>query len=289
MVKIMKQDLPSGEDIWQLVRDFAQRAKEEHVPIYTLERHVTNFITEVESDRIWRKSDRGQSNASHPVTRFQVVGLWRSLTDPKSSGPWALSFTRALMYAALHDEYLIHNGNGILALRSDVQPKQIGRAEASAGSPRNGSSGDLVSDLSRLMKRKSLTKTERKRLLAARLGQGGFRQDLISYWQGCSVTGCRQDRLLRASHIKPWSKSTDAERLDYHNGLLLVPNLDTAFDQGFITFDRNGMILISSRLDERDAKTLGIEDGMRINPREKLTGEHRRYLEYHRKKHGFRV
>jgi hypothetical protein len=81
------------------------------------------------------------------------------------------------------------------------------------------------------------SKTTKKALIDARRGQGRFRADLIDYWKhGCAFTRLREEDLLRASHIKPWCDSTDEERLDVFNGLLLIPNLDLAFDKGFITY-----------------------------------------------------
>ena len=47
------------------------------------------------------------------------------------------------------------------------------------------------------------TETERQRLIAARLGQGEFRNRLITLWGSCSVTGFKLTKLLVASHIKP--------------------------------------------------------------------------------------
>jgi 5-methylcytosine-specific restriction protein A len=54
--------------------------------------------------------------------------------------------------------------------------------------------------------------------------------------------------LLKASHIKPWRDSDNAERLDIYNGLLLIPNLDSAFDKGYISFDDGGKIIISDMI-----------------------------------------
>jgi putative restriction endonuclease len=46
----------------------------------------------------------------------------------------------------------------------------------------------------------------------------------VDYWGGrCPISGVDQPELLRASHIKPWADcSTDAERLDVFNGVLLA-------------------------------------------------------------------
>ncbi len=45
---------------------------------------------------------------------------------------------------------------------------------------------------------RGLSKTVRDTLIKARLGQGRFRQDLITYWKGCAVTGCKCLKALRA-------------------------------------------------------------------------------------------
>jgi len=99
---------------------------------------------------------------------------------------------------------------------------------------------------------------------------------LLSYWGNCAVTGASDPALLLASHIKPWSKSSDIERLDKFNGLLLTPNLDRAFDQGLISFDSLGNILISNEF--KEPGKLGINKSMNIA----LEEEHQTYMEFHR-------
>lgn len=76
--------------------------------------------------------------------------------------------------------------------------------------------------------------TEAERLVVQRVGQDLFREGLLDYWEGqCAVTSLAVPDLLRASHIKPWADcSTDTERLDVFNGLLLAAHLDAAFDRG---------------------------------------------------------
>ncbi len=125
-----------------------------------------------------------------------------------------------------------------------------------------------------------LPETERQAVIQSRIGQGKFRADLIAYWGECAVTGCQKVDLLRASHIKPWSKANNQERLDVFNGLLLVPNLDAAFDAGYISFADDGQIRISHSLNPEDRYKLGINSEMRIS---RLTKKHIQYLQYHRK------
>jgi hypothetical protein len=124
-----------------------------------------------------------------------------------------------------------------------------------------------------------VSETEREALIKARLGQGQFRADLIAYWGGCAVTELRFIGMLRASHIKPWCKSDNKERLDKFNGLLLTPNLDQAFDAGLISFDDEGAMLVSPLLDEGAAQALGIAQGTRL---QKLDSRHQPYLSWHR-------
>lgn len=50
----------------------------------------------------------------------------------------------------------------------------------------------------------AVTDTERDALIKARVGQSGYRDDLLAYWGGYAVTDCSVPELLRASHIKPW-------------------------------------------------------------------------------------
>jgi putative restriction endonuclease len=124
--------------------------------------------------------------------------------------------------------------------------------------------------------------TEAERLVVQRVGQDVFREGLLNPWEGrCSVTGLAVTELLRASHIKPWAAcETDAERLDVFNGLLLAPHLDAAFDRGFITVADDGEVVVSGRLDGQARAALGLTGPLRVA---RLTGEHRRYLSWHRK------
>ena len=124
------------------------------------------------------------------------------------------------------------------------------------------------------------TSTEVERIRKERVGQDVFRKALLQFWDdGCAVTGVQNKTLLRASHIKPWADcSTDEERLDPYNGLLLVASLDAAFDGGLITFDVHGRIQISSALTSSDQEKLGIHAGLMLR---KISPQHQQNLLYH--------
>lgn len=122
----------------------------------------------------------------------------------------------------------------------------------------------------------SLEITQKAMLVQARRGQGKFRERLIQQWRSCAVTGYGNIAMLLASHIKPWSQSDNAERLDPYNGLLLVPNLDKAFDLNYVTFSERGKIMVSEMLGDYEA--LGINTEMIVPLHER----HQDYMAYHR-------
>lgn len=124
-----------------------------------------------------------------------------------------------------------------------------------------------------------LSATEKEQIIKARVGQGAFRDALFTLWEGrCCVTGCTVGPVLRASHIKPWRVSTNAERLDSYNGLLLAANIDVLFDRGLISFSDEGEILRSRELSGDALASLGCNSVTRA----KLGPRHARYLAYHR-------
>ena len=122
--------------------------------------------------------------------------------------------------------------------------------------------------------------TEAERLVVQRIGQDIFRARLMDYWHGrCPLTGISDPALLRASHIIPWSEcESDAERLDVHNGLLLSALWDAAFDTGLVTFDDDGKVSTSPRLESAAHEALALK----VAPRLLLRDEHRPYMAYHR-------
>jgi hypothetical protein len=120
--------------------------------------------------------------------------------------------------------------------------------------------------------------TEKEAMLAVRIGQARFRSLVLSLWDAiCAITGAAH--FLVAGHIKPWSESTDAERVDPYNGIPLSPVYDKAFDTGLISFTDEGFIMVSERL-RTDSQKLGISGRERISC---LRPQNLPYLAYHRR------
>ena len=170
-----------------------------------------------------------------------------------------------------------HDGfDCFIAPNSGALFRIIGRIWALARSLPN----EPLAEFERLV-REAPSTTEVERLRKERIGQDVFRRALLNYWEdACAVTGVKNSTLLRASHIIPWARcESDEERLNVHNGLLLVATLDAAFDAGLITFEDDGSILISSRLAESDQTSAGIGPDLKLA---RMNDEIKKRLDWHR-------
>ena len=106
---------------------------------------------------------------------------------------------------------------------------------------------------------KKPTVTERTGLVTSRVGQGWYRRALLRKFNNqCAATGLDIPEVLIASHIVPWRSSTELERLDEENGILLSPHYDALFDKHLISFEDTGDILVSDKLSNEQLLALGI-------------------------------
>ncbi len=120
----------------------------------------------------------------------------------------------------------------------------------------------------------------------AREGAQLYRKRVIEHMPQCPFTKITDERLLIASHIKPYkaclSEKNIEEALDYLNGLSLTPTYDKLFDQGYITFTDNGELICGTQLTAYTWERLNINPNaknlMRIYPENR-----EKYLDYHRK------
>lgn len=127
----------------------------------------------------------------------------------------------------------------------------------------------------------TITDTERLALISSRIGQGLFKQRVMQIEKNCRITKVENAAHLIASHCKPWRDSTDYERLNGENGLLLTPSIDHLFDRGFIGFENNGRLIISPVAHRLSLVRMGIETESEINVGTFSSGQ-REFLEFHR-------
>lgn len=202
--------------------------------------------------------------------------IWIAAAAPE--GPWLLAISEAHVAAELGAPNTI-NGPGAARFAYDSRQAlhdAVARVYQLAVSLPDAPFKEFE------QKTKALPRaTEAERLVIQRVGQDVFRRALLEYWNfECPLTGIRDEALLRASHIVPWSQcESDEERLDVHNGLLLSALWDAAFDKGLVTFANDGTAIFSERLSEGSRKFLG--ESRRLNLAT-LTDKHRAYLVRHR-------
>lgn len=121
---------------------------------------------------------------------------------------------------------------------------------------------------------------EKRKYSSARIGQGKYREDLLKLCPFCPITLVSDDRLLIASHIKPWAKATSEEKLDSKNGFMFTPNIDKLFDRGYITFTNDKILKTSPWISKMTYSRLNIKPDTKYS---NLPIEGREeYLKYHR-------
>ncbi len=127
----------------------------------------------------------------------------------------------------------------------------------------------------------SAPQEEKKQLIRARVGQGEYRIKLLAECPFCPITLVSDDRLLTASHIKPWAMSDDFEKTDPKNGFMLTPTFDRLFDRGFLSFTDDKKTILSPFLSNMTYSKLEISDN-KIIPHLPIEGREL-YLDFHRK------
>ena len=186
---------------------------------------------------------------------------------------------------------LQHNGNGVQSIYLTEVPSALAeRLIAIMGSSFDEALADLGANTRladeqaneqerALLDRADIGVTQIKQLINARRGQGLFKTRVRAVEHACRVTGLDRVQHLVASHIKPWKDSSDSEKLDGANGLLLSPHVDHLFDKGYISFSNVGELLVSKELRMRvlDAWHIDVDTNVgAFNPGQQA------YLAYHR-------
>ena len=121
---------------------------------------------------------------------------------------------------------------------------------------------------------------QNKQLANIRNGQQRYREQLLLQCPFCPITKISDERLLIASHIKPWAASSKEERIDPYNGFILSPLYDALFDKGFITFTKNRHIVISNYISPHQWKLIGLKGGEFIQALP-MDEKREKYLEFH--------
>jgi hypothetical protein len=113
-----------------------------------------------------------------------------------------------------------------------------------------------------------------------RRGKTQFRANLQPLWQkGCPLCGIAIEEALTASYAKPWKDSTDGERLDPFNGILLCANHAALFSAGLIAFTGGGALRVASRIPEEAHQVYGLMKAAKVP----VAPEHAPYFRWHKR------
>jgi predicted restriction endonuclease len=136
-----------------------------------------------------------------------------------------------------------------------------------------------IAEVDEIIMRTDIGPTQKTQMISSRRGQGVFKAQVRQIERACRITKVTNPRHLIASHIKPWKKSNDAEKISGYNGLLLSPHIDHLFDKGFISFEDNGNLILSSQLDNSILGKWRIDKNVNVGS---FRNEQQQFLEYHR-------
>ena len=110
----------------------------------------------------------------------------------------------------------------------------------------------------------------------ARVGHKAFATEVLRRFDstcgfcGMAPRSLQGNRLIIASHIKPWADSTNRERRDPRNGVAACPTHDAAFDKGLITVNGGLRVHRSQRLRASVQRDKGVEHNFGESLREAL-------------------
>lgn len=227
--------------------------------------------------------------ASHPSEKGQyIVGWYNNATVYKilQNVPDYIMENRRLK---THDCYNIYTNDEVVLLdvaNRKYQIKGMGHSNIWYGNPETDAKviqyiNDRTNDINvriDAIDADSIEGKEKEIITKARINQDIFRRNLVKKYGCCVMCKINNEKLLIASHIKPWSESDKHEKLDIYNGLLLCPNHDRLFDSGLISFDDSGQIMISSELDNTNQIFTNINSNVKIN----MDDDMKSYMKYHR-------
>ncbi len=94
-----------------------------------------------------------------------------------------------------------------------------------------------------------IKETERESIISQRVGQNSLRELLLQLYENkCAMCDVDAVKVLRASHIVPWSEDKNI-RLEPTNAILLCGLHDLAFDKGLIIVNADFTIFLPNKPD----------------------------------------
>lgn len=256
---------------------------------FGLENYHTNSDKPTEGDLIYVLS--GDREPDVPGVDYSLEGVFR--IRRRHIGPWPLKSLRgeiknyefrlslepvrrpdapiflglASWYSREEAHRFFSSGQNFNPLPTD--PDYKARFDELLAGFGSSEADELMVDLADLA-REVPDETQRELMARARIGQGKFRADLVANWRKgevCALTGLAVPEMLIASHIKPWRDSSNEERLDPMNGLLLAAHADKLFDRFLMSFEesRAGFLSVIHPRVRKAVSMLGLRPGLVLN------------------------
>lgn len=214
--------------------------------------------------------------------KFGVVRL-----SPKGDNcVYVLSGSKAFEHAFKNDFTCRRQDGGGFVLVKRIQPQVAKWLLKICQSNR-----DAETESRRSRYNKSLAELKKKgtqidAMVKMRVGQDVLRDELLQTRKCCELSGISHRGLLWVSHIKDWSESSDNERLDPENVLLLARNWDALFDKCFISFDSaTGKMVKAKRIGNEELRKFGVPDDWMDTVKIAVKTDRRKsYLAWHNKR-----
>jgi putative restriction endonuclease len=93
--------------------------------------------------------------------------------------------------------------------------------------------------------------------------QVDWKTKLINDTMHCAISKCSEDRILIGCHIKPVAiclKEKCGNEINPKNGIMLVPTFHKLFDDGYLSFDNQNRLLLSSHISVRNYERLNLRN-----------------------------
>lgn len=125
---------------------------------------------------------------------------------------------------------------------------------------------ELINTISLISSNKDYAEYEKSALIKQRIGHSTYAKKVKASAGNRCLVNPNISRNLIASHIKPWACSESCEKVDVANGLCLSPSYDGLFEDGIISFNDDGSIIIHSLSEsEMEAYRLTGKEKISIN------------------------
>lgn len=212
------------------------------------------------SDNLSQNQNRGYIRSDDSIWK-----LWRELILPK------ISYLSILKLVSINDPYDSPEPLFYFRILLDYQFRSFVHPQAL--------SIEVETPLLEIPIEQELRKIYRQ-------GSDKYRKEVLEHMPQCPFSKITEERLLIASHIKPYNicikENREDQALDYLNGLALSPTYDRLFDQGYITFTNDGLLICGTQFSSITWERVNInpnaKNKMRIFPENREI-----YLEFHRK------